>query len=100
MEGLPLDAQMAVVRGASLVVAPHGAALAHLVQLAPGGTLIELMPPDYGNPAFFTLAGACGLRYALLLGLRSDGAGGVTERDYRIEAQQLDRALRAVELHA
>jgi len=100
MEGRSLDEQCAAFRGAALVVAPHGAALAHLVQLAPGGTLVELMPPGYANPSFFMLAGACGLRYGAILGESVEGRGGVTERDYRIEAQQLDRALRAVELHA
>jgi len=98
MEGRSLAEQFESIRGASLVVAPHGAALAHLVQAAPGATLIELMPPGYGNPAFYALAGACGLRYAVLVGSAAGGGGGVTDRDFAIDAQQLGRAIRAAEL--
>jgi len=98
MEGLGLDAQMAAFRGASLIVAPHGAALAHLVHAAPGATLIELIPRGYLNQSFYALAGACGMRYHALVGEPApSSSGGPTERDFTIEAQRLDRAIRAVE---
>ena len=98
MEGLSLEAQIAAFRGASLVVAPHGAALAHLVHAAPGATLVELIPRGYLNQSFYALAGACGMRYHALLGEPTpSSSGGPTVRDFTIEAQRLDRALRAVE---
>lgn len=98
MEGLSLEAQIAAFRGASLVVAPHGAALAHLVHAAPGATLVELIPRGYLNQSFYALAGACGMRYRALLGEPAPSSSGdPTVRDFTIEAQRLDRALRAVE---
>ena len=101
MEGLSLEAQIAAFRGASLVVAPHGAALAHLVHAAPGATLVELIPRGYLNQSFYALAGACGMRYHALLGEPTpSSSGGPTVRDFTIEAQRLDRALRAVEPRA
>lgn len=98
MEGLGLDAQIAAFRGASLIVAPHGAALAHLVHAAPGATLIELIPRGYLNQSFYALAGACGMRYHALVGEPAPSSpGGPTERDFTIDAQRLDRTIRAVE---
>jgi len=97
MEGLSLDAQIAAFRGASLVVAPHGAALAHLIHAQPDGTLVELMPPAYGNPSFLMLAGACGMRYTPVAGMRIAGRGGkVTAADFEIDPAGLERALRGV----
>lgn len=42
--GLPLLEQIRIIRGARLVVAPHGAGLAHLAFARPGTTVLELMP--------------------------------------------------------
>jgi hypothetical protein len=42
--GLPLARQIALVRGAECIVAPHGAALAHLLTAHPGTRVLELMP--------------------------------------------------------
>ena len=103
MEGLSLSEQIAVFRGASLVVAPHGAALSHLVHAAKGATLVELHPPNYLNQAYFVLAGACGVRYLPVVGspLRvGDSGRDASVADFRIEAAQLDRALREVEPHS
>jgi capsular polysaccharide biosynthesis protein len=96
MEGLSLDEQIAAVAGAEAVVAPHGAALAHLIHAADGATLVELMPPSYPNPSFFVLAGACGLRYAAVQG---DGdatnAAASGARDFTVDRVKFERALAA-----
>lgn len=73
MEGLALDAQIAAFAGATTIVAPHGAALAHLPHAAPGATVLELLPPAYTNPSYLMLAGACGFRYGALRGDPSSG---------------------------
>ncbi len=97
MEGLGLAAQVDALRGARVVVAPHGAALAHLVQVAEGGTLVECLPPRISNPSFFMLAGACGLRYAAIRGREDRASRGQPDgaADFAVDASDLERVLRA-----
>jgi len=97
MEGLDLAAQVAAVRGAGIIVAPHGAALAHLVQVAEGGTLVECLPPRISNPSFFLLAGACGLRYAALRGREDRASRGqpAGAADFAVDPADLERILQA-----
>lgn len=97
MEGLDLAAQVAAVRGAGVVVAPHGAALAHLVHVAEGGALVELLPPRISNPSFFMLAGACGLRYAAIRGGEDRASRGqpAGAADFTVDPADLERILHA-----
>lgn len=97
MEGLGLAAQVDAIRGARVVVAPHGAALAHLVHVAEGGTLVECLPPRISNPSFFMLAGACGLRYAAIRGREDRASRGQPDgaADFAVDAADLERVLRA-----
>jgi Glycosyltransferase 61 len=88
MEGRSLDEQIAAVAGATAIVAPHGAGLAHLVHAAPGATLIELVPAEYPNPSFFVLAGACGMRYGVVEGQSLAGADP-TESDFTVDPRAL-----------
>jgi len=81
LEGLGLSQQNDAVAGASCVVAPHGAGLAHLVHANPFGALIEILPEDYPNPTFALLAGACGMRYGCVAAKRAPGA-----REHRTRA--------------
>jgi hypothetical protein len=96
MEGLDLASQVEAVRGSGLVVAPHGAALAHLVHVTKGGTLIECLPPRISNPSFFMLAGACGLRYAAIRGCEDRTSRGqpVGAADFVVDPADLERILR------
>ena len=98
MEGLSLAEQIARVRGATCVVAPHGAALSHLIHAADGAVCLELLAPDYTNPSFYVLAGACGLRYAALEGTRvAREPRDVTVAKFHVDPTRfesvLDRAL-------
>ena len=94
MEGRSLDEQIAAFSGAELIIAPHGAALAHIIHARVGATLLELMPPDYNNPSFFVLAGACGMRYGAISGSRATGARGhASEANFDIDSATLERAL-------
>lgn len=96
MEGLSLDAQVAAVAGAEAIVAPHGAALSHLIQASDGATVIECMPETYCNASFFVLAGACGLRYAALTGdAGSANAAAATSRDFVVDRSRLEEMLAA-----
>ena len=62
---MPAAAQLALFREAALIVAPHGAGLANLAWVPPGGSLVEFFPPDHPlDPCYARLAGAAGWRYA------------------------------------
>ncbi|MCU1656191.1 MAG: hypothetical protein JWO57_847 [Pseudonocardiales bacterium] len=63
---------------ASLIVAPHGAALANLIFASPGATVIELFPAGCVLPDYWKLAtGVEGLEYRYLSGR---GAGAARSR--------------------
>ena len=61
-----ISAQLAQVRQAGLVIAPHGAAMANLLAAAPGTEVIELVNPAYQPPYFEGLIRRRQLRYRKL----------------------------------
>ncbi|HWD53449.1 MAG TPA: glycosyltransferase family 61 protein [Acidimicrobiales bacterium] len=62
---------------ASIIVAPHGAALANLVFASPGSSVIELFPAGALVPDFWKLAsGVPGLEYRYLAGRGEPAARG------------------------
>jgi capsular polysaccharide biosynthesis protein len=64
---MPYEAQVAAFRQASHVIAPHGAALAHIVLCPPGAHVLEMFNPLYGTAAYAMQAAACGLNYAAMV---------------------------------
>jgi len=64
---MPYDAQLAAFRQASHVIAPHGAALTHLILCPPGAHVLELFHPLYGTADFAMQAAPAGLDYAAML---------------------------------
>lgn len=100
MEDLSLDAQIAAVAGAEAVLAPHGAALSHLIHACDGAAVVECMPPAYCNASFFVLAGACGLRYTAIGGEGSAGwktanAADASSMDFAVDPAKVGQALAA-----
>jgi hypothetical protein len=77
---MPLARQIALVRGAACIVAPHGAALAHLLTARPGTRVLELLPvtPGWRDPRFnmARLSRVIGHRHMLWL----EPAHGAQER--------------------
>jgi capsular polysaccharide biosynthesis protein len=66
---MTVEEQIRVFAEASVIVAPHGAALANLVFASPGATVVELFPAGYAVPDYWKLAdGVPGLGYRYLLG--------------------------------
>jgi capsular polysaccharide biosynthesis protein len=65
---MPYDAQLAAFRQASHVIAPHGAALTHMVLCPEGAHILEMFHPLYGTAAYALQADSCGVRYAALVG--------------------------------
>lgn len=60
--------QLAAVREAEVVVAPHGAALANLVGATPANRVVELFNPRRGTAAYGAMAVAVGAPYTPLFG--------------------------------
>jgi capsular polysaccharide biosynthesis protein len=58
--------QIRAFAGASVIVSPHGAALANLVFATPGATVIELFPPSSVLPDYWRLASSAGVTYRYL----------------------------------
>jgi capsular polysaccharide biosynthesis protein len=63
MGGRPMEEQIAIFAGASLVVAPHGAALTNLIFARPGAMLYELFPANYPQNCYRILAGQMDMAY-------------------------------------
>jgi len=60
---LPVARQLALFRGARLVIGPHGAGLSNVVACEPGAHVYELLPGSYPNHCYNRLAQTCGLHY-------------------------------------
>ncbi|WP_198372390.1 glycosyltransferase family 61 protein [Roseomonas rosulenta] len=91
--GMPLARQIALVRGAACIVAPHGAALGHLLTARPGTRVLELMPvaPGWRDPRFcmVRLSRVIGHRHTLWL----EPSHGAQER-WRVDVPGMLGALR------
>lgn len=90
---LPLAEQIALFRGANLVVGPHGAGLTNIVFCEPGTIVYELLPTHFRNACFCNLATIAGLPY-WADAFTSEGEGLPNlrpwESDTRLVAQRLD----------
>jgi hypothetical protein len=69
---LRLQDQIAVVRGAKLIVAPHGMGLAHVALHRGNPTLLEIHNSQVGTDAFALMARAMGFGYEFALGTPID----------------------------
>jgi hypothetical protein len=64
-EGMPLCDQIKIVKGADVIIAPHGAGLTNLVFASRCTAVVELFPYNYYIPGFYgSLAQQAGLAYA------------------------------------
>jgi capsular polysaccharide biosynthesis protein len=90
--------QIGIFRDASLVVGPHGAALANLIWCAPGASLVELVPAAYWNQSYRNLCSAMGLRYHSLVET-SDVKGHWTNTadDFNVDIPALDAILTTID---
>jgi hypothetical protein len=64
MSGKTLDEQIAVIAGARLIVAPHGAGLTNIIYSSSGAQLYELFPSYQLVPCYQQLAEASGVGYS------------------------------------
>ena len=89
-----MRAQVQLFSTAEVVVAPHGAGLANIVMMPPGGAVIELVGSVVRNPHFLNLGKAVGLCYGLVTnqGLPEERPGW--HDDFSID---IDRVLACLE---
>jgi len=67
MSGRSIAEQVAIFREAEIIVAVHGAALAHLVFCRPGTKVIELLPRNHLQPCFWTIGQMMDLDHSIVL---------------------------------
>ena len=94
---LPIARQVALFKNAEIVVAPHGAGLAHIAWCKPGTKIIEFFPSPYGPRGlvrnatydYWLLSQLLDLDYTCRL------AGPVETRNdgFRIDADLLTRSI-------
>ncbi len=65
---LPLQQQIELVRGAEVVVAPHGMGLTHIAFHDGKPLIVELHHPEIGTDAYAFMANALGFRYRPVIG--------------------------------
>ncbi len=65
---MSFQSQVELFASTELVIAPHGAAIANIVFLPRGSSILEFFSPTFINPCYWRIANACGCDYALLLG--------------------------------
>ena len=82
---LPVAQQIAIFRGARLVIGPHGAGLSNIIGCEPGTHLYEMLPSHYPNICFNLLAQGCGLHYWGDAFPSEAGDGGAHQRTWRID---------------
>ncbi|WRH67487.1 MAG: tetratricopeptide repeat protein [Planktothrix sp. GU0601_MAG3] len=68
LEALTIAEQAELMASASVVLAPHGAGLSHLVFCQPGTKVIELFTPNYIIPCYRIISNICDLEYYYLIG--------------------------------
>ena len=88
-EALPVSGQIAMARGAAVLIGASGAGLANALFMAPGATVIELRPDRVDEPWMALTAAALGLRHRVVPLRSLDPA----EVPLRVRLRQLPRAL-------
>ena len=85
LEESTLRDQVLLFAAARTVIAQHGAALANIVWMAPGGLIVEILPPvGLFNNFFSALAEKCGQRYVAVQQFRPPWSGRSRSRRGRL----------------
>jgi hypothetical protein len=96
-EDASLFEQIALMRGARVVIAEHGAGAANCMFCQPGAVLVELFNPACVQPAHWSLASRCGVGYGFMVGTHDGGPDGRARldwnSDYTIDPARLSQTL-------
>lgn len=79
-----------IFRRAVIFIGAHGAALANMVFMPSGTTVVEIRPKDYPNTCFNSLASTCQIEYHLLL------SEGTKSSRLTVDMSELERVLRRI----
>lgn len=94
---MPVAAQIRAFAEASVIVAPHGAALTNIMFASPGAAVIEMFPAGTLLPDFWRMAcGVPGLRYRYLSGPRGTARasrGSAIVSDIAVDLPALGRLI-------
>jgi len=93
LASLSMLQQLVLIRYSTLLIGIHGAGLSHTLFLRPGGSLLELVPPEVGGRAHFRyFAEWAGHRY-----LKASVAGerlGAPASGHHVDVKMLKRVIR------
>ena len=98
-EDVPLAEQIAIMRSARYVIGEHGAGLINITFCQPGAAVLELFNPACPQPAFWSVASACGHRYGFVVGTHvPDGLRPASDWNaaYEIAPDRLEAAILAM----
>lgn len=94
LSGLSVAQQQALFASASVVCAPHGAALTNLVWCRPGTLVVDILPSSYLVPCFQELSRQSGLEYLPVICPPSTSDGRSFEHDITVPLQDIDAICR------
>ncbi|MHB9879194.1 glycosyltransferase family 61 protein [Pacificimonas sp. ICDLI1SI03] len=92
MEELDFRQQLALMKDASVICAPHGAGMTNMLFCPPGAVIIEMADPGFPNPNFYALAAALGHDYYIVAST-SVGSGHPLEKDMSVDPARLEDVL-------
>ena len=98
LERRPFLEQVALFKGADVVVAPHGAGLSHLAFARANSAVVELFSPAYINPMYWCLADELGLRYRCCIGSTTTKHAGrdLVRDDMTVDVDRLTSILKSL----
>jgi capsular polysaccharide biosynthesis protein len=95
LEELSLEHQIALFKGADMVVGLHGAGLTNIVFCQPGTVVYELVPENYQNPCFLTMALQGDLQY--WADVFPTGVDGSDHMSRSVTEVDIDRVIRRID---
>lgn len=100
LDGLSFREQQSLFASASIICAPHGAALTNLVWCGPGTVVIDLLSEQHLNPCFKDLAEQNQVIYYPFICRKVESEGLGIEGDITISAYQIESMLEIVGKHS
>jgi hypothetical protein len=98
LEDLSFHQQVRLFSQAEMVAGPEGAGMSNLLFSPRGIRVLEMHPPRYVNPMFYSIASALGMEYYYLVGRtpkEARGPAGTVDMDnYHIDPEDVRRMIR------
>jgi hypothetical protein len=89
LETWSFAAQLAVFRGAEIVVGVHGAGLSHVIGMPRDAAVLEILHPRRFWPTYRAMSARRGLRYGFLVGEDHDAPGAGDGFDFDVDIDRL-----------